>query len=154
MSLSVIRRLLFPLVLLFAALPCVAISCDGKQVAKLTGYELALGPEVEEPQLFGPSKKRRGDPEPLAIVALALAASGALVCLGSSRTSARLGAAAAGLGLAATWWMKSKLDSDAVKEGKGVLRVEWDSGGIAILVAFAAALMLNLVWLSREEERK
>lgn len=153
MSMSFVRKVLFPLVLLFAALPCVAVSCDGKQDAKITAYDLALGPEVEEPQLFGPAKKRRNDSEPLAVAALAAAAVGAVVSLGSSRLSFRLGAAAGGVGLALLWWMKSKLDADAVREGKGVLRVEWESGGIAMLCALAAAMLVCLAAQAREDEK-
>ncbi len=145
MSLSTIRRLLFPLVFVFGFLPVLAVSCEGKPMAKLNMYNLAIGTEIKVEQAFGPPKTQKTDSEPLATVALLVALVGAGIALANSTSAAKAAGVAGIAGLVVTVWLKSKLDTDAVNQGHGVIRVEWDTGGYLILAAFGLAAIVSFV---------
>jgi hypothetical protein len=65
-----ISPILFAATLVCFLFPFVTVSCGGQRITSFNGTQLALGTTVDEPQMFGPSQKKKVDPEPLAAVAL------------------------------------------------------------------------------------
>src|SRR5581483_3852920 len=47
--------------------PLISVSCGGTRVSQFTGVQLVTGTSIQEPQLFGPPKQHRVDPEPLMV---------------------------------------------------------------------------------------
>jgi hypothetical protein len=61
-----ISPILFGVTLVCFLFPFVTVSCGGQKMASFSGAQLATGTSVDEPQMFGPSQKKKVDPEPLA----------------------------------------------------------------------------------------
>ena len=121
--------------------PFITVSCGGHKIATLSGVQLATGTSVSQPQMFGPPQKKDVAPEPLAaIVALCTIVGLALSFLPSSKMA--LGPAiSGGVGALFLLLLKSKMDDQIVKQGQGMLQVNYEAGftlSLLFLVAGAA----------------
>lgn len=122
--------------------PFITVSCGGQKVATFSGVQLATGTSVSQPQMFGPTQKKDVAPEPLAaiaalctIVGLALSFLPAKVALGP--------AISGGVGALFLLLLKSKMDDQIVKQGQGMLQVNYEAGFTLTLVLLVAGAAWN-----------
>jgi hypothetical protein len=108
-----------------------------------TGIQLVTGTTLKEPQLFGPPKERKVPAEPLAVVALACAGLAAMLALLRNRTVAIVAAVVSAAGALSLLLMKSKIDGYAMKEGQGILQVDYLFPYWLALLLYAVASLLN-----------
>jgi hypothetical protein len=109
----------------------VTFSCQGKAVAKLTGTQLALGTTVEG----SGQQSKKIDPEPLALIALATAILGFALTFGGVTTKTLTILSGAG-GVICLFLLKSKLESNILKEGGGIIQIDFGAGFWIAVVAF------------------
>lgn len=131
---------LFGFVLLCFLLPFVTVSCPGASHS-FSGLNLATGTTIEEPSLFGqaPTKKRLPS-EPLALFAALVAIGGLLFALKRPAGPAIVVTILGVLGAVLLLVLKFKLDRDVVRQGQGMLTLNYGLGyGLAILGFLAAA---------------
>jgi len=144
---------IFALALICFFLPFVEMSCQGQKILTLTGIQLATGTTIAQPAAFGQAQTRRVSGEPSAVVALL----SAIVGLGLSflkNGKAPIGPAiAGGLGLVTLLLLKSKMDGDILREGGGMIQVEYAVGFWTTFILYASALALN-AFLLMQTKRK
>lgn len=106
-------------------LPFLVVTCQGQQVASLTGVQLVTGTSVRDP-MSGQQRKQGG--EPLAAMALVCAGGGLALGVATRRRSRSHGATIAGCaGAVAMLLLKAKLDGDMAREGQGMLQAQYTS---------------------------
>lgn len=140
---SVARKLppaAFVLALICFFLPFVTFSCQGHEVAGFSGIQLATGTTIKQPRIFGPPKDQKVSAEPLAIFALLSVLTGVGLCFLEGKKGAFGSAAMALLGVILLAALKSRLDGEALKQGGGVIQVNYDAGYYLTLVFLLAAL--------------
>jgi hypothetical protein len=128
--------------------PFITVSCGGQRVASFSGVQLATGTTVEQPQMFGPPQKQKVDPDPTA----AVAALCAILGLGLSflRARAALGPAISGaVGAVSLLLLKSRLNDQIVKQGQGMLQVNYESGFSLALILLIAGAAWNVYLFSQ-----
>lgn len=141
---------LFMLVLLALLLPFARVTCSGQEVARFTGYELAFGKSISTPSVsaFDSShEQRKVEPNVFAILILAAAIAGGLMCLTAARGGAIARLVASGAGLLLLIMLQSSLSQQMTREARGVLRLEMQAGYPLAIVAFLAATILNVLTL-------
>jgi hypothetical protein len=147
---SKVSPVLFIVTVLCFLLPFVTVSCNGQKIATLSGTELAFGTTIEQPQIYGPSVKKRTDAEPVATIAFLIAIAGIAVGFLAARVPLA-SAITGGLGALFLLVLMGKLDSDVGKQAQGVLQIEYGAGLIMALLLFIAAAGWNgwLFFISR-----
>ena len=130
--------------------PFMTVSCGGHQVASFTGAQLAIGTTVEQPQMFGPPQKQKVDPDPFA----ALAGLCAVIGMASSFTgtgTAIVQAICGALGSLSLFLMKSRMDDQILKQGRGMLQVNYETGFSFALVLLIAGAAWNAFLFSQRK---
>jgi len=144
---------IFGLTLICFFLPFTDISCSGQKVATFTGIQLVTGTTIEQPSMFGEKGQvQKVDAEPLAILAFFSAVVGLGLSFLRSRKSAIAPAITGGVGLITLLLLKSKIDNDVLKEGGGMLQVEYGVGFWLTLILFLSAIGMNAFLLSQREK--
>lgn len=139
-----ISAALFGVALISFFLPFVDVSCQGQKMATFTGIQLVTGTTIEQPSMFGERhQNQKVDPEPLAILAFASAIVGLGLSFLRGRKLAIVPAIAGVAGLVLLLLLKSKIDNEAMREGGGVLRAEYEVGFWLTFLLFIAAAGLN-----------
>jgi len=133
----------FGFALLCFFLPFVTVSCQRQKVMSFTGVELVMGTTINQPQMFGPSKVERVDPEPLAILAFLAGLAGLGLSFLKTQKSAVAPAIVAGAGAVCLLLLKSKFDSQILGKSGGMLQVDYDVGFWLVLVLYLAAVAMN-----------
>lgn len=109
----------------------------------ITGFQLAFGTEMQEPQMFGPPKTRKLGGEPLVLLTLLAALAG----LGCSFIKGKLGfllpAICGAAGILFMLIVKVRLDDDALKQGGGMLTVEYLFGFIVTCLLLLISAGIN-----------
>jgi FHA domain len=136
----------FGLALLCFFLPFISVSCQTQRIVTFTGIQLVTGATVELPQIFGPPKSEKLPREPLAVLAFACGVVGLGLSFLKGRKIAIAPAVVGCAGAVTLLLLKSKLDADVLKGGNGVLHVDYEVGFWLILLSYAAAAGLNLVF--------
>ena len=116
----------FLVCLLLFFLPFVDVSCQGQKMSSLTGIQLATGATVQQAQPLGPVKEQRIDAEPLASLTLLCVVAGGLIAFLGSKANAIVPAMLSGAGTIMLLLLKSKLDNDALANGRGLLQIEYE----------------------------
>ena len=112
-------------------LPFVTLSCSGQRLATVTGVQLVTG--VEAGSHRSPSDVR-------AAFALGMCVLGVLLSLKAAGTAGRIPAALAGAaGTVALLFFNTTLEDEALRQGHGVIRVQYEFGYYLALVALASA---------------
>ena len=133
-NVRLVSPLTFGLILILFVMPFMTFSCGGMVNVPLSGTDLAFGTTLEMD-----NKKQEISAEPLAGLALACAFFGLLVTMrgaGSERPIAVV------LGLAGAVFLlllKSKIDKEILKEGRGIVSVAYEFPFWAALVLFGVA---------------
>ena len=105
-------------------LPFITVSCGGQKVGSFSGLQLATGTTVNQPQMFGPAQSEKVESEPMATIAILCAVAG--LGLSFLRRMPLAPAIAAAIGAMSLFLMKSRLDDKIVKQGQGVLQVDYN----------------------------
>ena len=132
---------LFTVILICFFLSWLNLTCNSKPYASFSRMELVTGTKVEQKRIFGSSKSKKVEPEPIAVGALVLAIIG--IALNFVKKS-KFNFASAIVGLAifiALLILKSKIDSEVTNQGEGMVEASW-------LLGFWGALIISLVAVS------
>lgn len=145
-STTLFTRSLLGAVLVFFLMPFMTLTCGGAKLITMNGVQLATGTTLESKQPFsGTSKKEQIKPEPLAAIAAIVAiATLGLAFVGGQfgKISSRIGAGACALSLLA---MKFKVEDNLLKEGKGVVGLQWEFGFWLALLASIAVVVISFL---------
>ena len=134
----------FGIIIICFFLPFMDVSCIGQKVMSFSGIQMVTGTTIQQPSMFGEkTKSQKVDPEPLAIATFACVIAGLLLSFIKNRKSAILPASCAGIGIATLLMLKSKIDSDVLKEGGGMIQVGYVFGFWSILLLLIIAVLLN-----------
>lgn len=149
---------IFGLIFICFFLPFANVSCEGHRVATLTGMQLVTGATIKQPELpsmFGEKSQAEAEKverEPLAILALLSAVVGLGLSFLKGRTSLIASAITGVVGLIFLLLLKTKLSNDILREGQGVLHLEYGIGfWLTFLLFISAALWNSLLFLQRSE---
>jgi hypothetical protein len=98
--------------------------------------------------MFGPPTNQKLDPEPLAVGMLLAMIAGFGLGFVKGKKGVVASAFLAGLGLVLLLALKSKLDSDALRQGGGAIQVQYEAGFYLVLLLLLAAVgAAVLAWL-------
>jgi hypothetical protein len=133
-------------------LPFVSVSCNRQKVVTFTGFQLALGTTVQQPQVFGSSKAQKVDPEPMAVLALVCCLAAVVLGFLSSRAVQISAAVLAGVSVVALMLLKSNLESKVQQQSLGAFQIDFEIGFwfVVLLNVSGAALAAFTPWRSRE----
>ena len=106
--------------------------------------QLVTGSSVQQPQMFGPPKSQKMDPEPVAIFAFLCGVLGLALSFVKGRAGAIAPAAAGGLAAILLLPMRSAIEGDALKQGGGVIQVNYEAGFYIVVILFLATVGLNI----------
>jgi hypothetical protein len=127
-------------------MPFTTLTCGGAKLITMNGVQLATGTTMESPDAFtGRKKIEKIKPEPLAGVAAVFAVLAlALAFLGGKpgKVATAIAAAVCALSLFA---MKLKVDQDAIRQGQGMLGVQWEFGFWLAILASIAVIALSFI---------
>lgn len=117
----------FAVALLCFFMPFTTVSCQGHQLWTVSGLQLANGTQVSEPG-SDPPKMRDIPSDPYVLAVLICSLVGLVVSFlpGSASRFGTLGIALIGIALLVIF--KVRTDADILKEGKGLLQVQYELG--------------------------
>lgn len=125
----------------------------------LSGIQLVTGTTVEEPSspgdMFGRTKREseRVAPEPLAILALAVTLIGLGISFPKSRKTAIAPAIAGAAAAIFFLLLKNQIDNEVLREGEGVIQVEYNFGfWLAFLFSILAVISNLFLFMKKEGE--
>lgn len=132
----------FLLTLFCFLLPFVTLSCPAGQFT-FSGLQIAKGTTIDE-QVFGGGEQREVKGEPLALAALLCALIGAGLGFLINRMARFVAVALGGLGAILLLILRSKIESDVLREGGGMFQVSYGVGFWLAFLGFIVAAGLNL----------
>jgi len=145
------RWSVFALIVLFFILPFVQVSCQQQKLMSFTGFQMAFGTEIQEPQMFGPPKTRQISGDAFILLSFLVALAG----LGCSFIKGRLGnittAICGSVGLIFMLAFKVRLDNEVLKQSGGVLEVEYLFGFVASCLLFLASAVVGAYFFYTEK---
>ena len=125
----------------------MTVSCQQQQLVTLTGVQLVMGTTIEEPSIFGSEgKEEKVLGEPLAAFALVSTCIGLGTSFVRSKKKAIIPAVAGALGSVLLLLSKAKIDNEVLKQGRGLLQVEYAIGFWLSFLLFLLAAALN-AWI-------
>jgi hypothetical protein len=153
-GISMVDRKSIASILLFAGsalcffFPFVTVSCGAVRVFTLTGQQLATGGAIEMPQVLGPSKSQRVDPNPLASGAALCALAGVVLSFAGRRLAA--GAAVSGaVGTVSLGVLASRMGGEVRRLTEGLGQSSLEVGFILAVCLMVAATAWNIYLLSQ-----
>lgn len=133
----------FVFILICFILPFVQVSCQQQRLMSFTGFQMAFGTEIQEPQMFGPPRTRKVNGETLVLLSF-LAALAGLVCSLVKNKAGGLASILSGSGgFLFLLIFKVRLDNEILRQSGGMLNVEYAFGFIAACLLFLAGAGLN-----------
>jgi hypothetical protein len=135
---------IFGIVLFCFFLPWVNVSCGGQKVAAVSGIQLVTGTTVAEPQAFGPTTKRKLPGEPLAVLILLSACAGFALSFIKDKKGAISTAVTGVIGIIFLLLLRSKIDNELLREGLGMLELDYRAGFYLTLLLFLSAIGVNI----------
>jgi hypothetical protein len=113
-------------------------------VARLNGLNLVVGTTINTPSpLGGPPKINRIPGEPFATGAFLCATIGVATSFLKPKKSALIPAVSGGLGVLFLLFLKSKLEDDILRQGTGMLIIDFQSGYWFAFLLFIGATAIN-----------
>ncbi len=148
MDLKRLSPAIFGVIIICFFLPWVMISCNDYKIVTLTGIQLVTGTNVEvaEQRMFDldPPEEQEAEREPLAFFVLLSAVAG----LTLSFIRGKIGAIGTSLisvvGIVFILLLKAKLDNDILREGEGLLHIDYGFGFYLVLILFFSAFVINV----------
>lgn len=147
---SRVSPVIFAASILCFLFPFMTVSCGGHQVASFTGAQLATGTTVEQPQMFGPPQKQKVDPDPFAALAGLCAVVGMALSFAGTGT-AIVQAICGALASLSLLLMKSRMDDQILKQGRGMLQVNYETGFSFALVLLVSGVAWNAFLFSQRK---
>jgi hypothetical protein len=135
---------IFGIALICFFLPWVNVSCQGQKVATFSGVQLVTGTTVEEPQMFGPAIEKKIPGEFLAILVFLSACAGLALSFIKDKRGATGATVTGGMGIIFLLLLKSKLDNDILRQGQGILQIDYGAGFYLTLLLFLFAIGINI----------
>jgi hypothetical protein len=117
-----------------------------------SGMQMAIGTTINEPQMFGASKKQPIEPNPFVSIALFCAILGA--SLGFMTSSALAPATTGGAGALSLLLAKGYIDDQVLKQGHGMFQVSSEAGYVLSVVLFLFVVAWNAYLLWARSQRK
>lgn len=143
-SLKKVSPAIFGIILICFFLPFVTVSCQNQKLATLTGVQLATGTTIEQSSLLEQQNKEEKIPaDPLASIVLVSACVGLGTSLLKSKKSAIVPAITGAVGSGLLLMTKAKVDNEVLKQGRGLLQVEYGIGFWLSFLLFLSATALN-----------
>jgi hypothetical protein len=142
----IFTRSLLGIVLVMFLLPFSTVTCSGAKLITMNGVQLVTGTTIENKDPFtGRIKTEKIKPEPLAAVAGIVA----IIALGLAFVGGKVGkvitAVASAAGAVALLMLKAKVDQDAIRQGQGLMNVQWEFGFWLALLALIAAAVVSFI---------
>jgi hypothetical protein len=137
------RWTLFAFVLLCFVLPFVQVSCQQQKLMSFTGFQMAFGTEIQEPQMFGPAKTRQISGDWLLLLSFLAALTGLVCSLLKIKSVSLVTAVCGAAGFILLLVFKVRLDNEVLKQGGGLLDIDYQFGFIAASLLFLASAALN-----------
>ena len=137
----------FAIAVLCFFLPFVQISCTMQRSVgfPFTGIQMVTGAEIHTPDFTGgPTKTEKIPPSPEAIIVLLCSLAAVALCFISLKAGSLSAAIAGVLGFVVMLILKARLDQDILKQGEGLLVVEYRVGFIAICICLLAGAAMNV----------
>ena len=134
----------FGLTLLCFCLPWVSVSCQQQKIMTATGIQMVSGMEINDPgsgMFGGPAKKQRVEPNIMAIIALVAAVAALFISLIGGSVSVL----PALIGIATAIALKVNIDQDILKQGQGLLLVNYEMGFIGYIFLMAGGAITSLI---------
>ncbi len=125
---------IFGIALLFFLLPWVELSCQGHKVVSVNGFQLATGTTIER-------QKTKG--EALAVIALLSTIAGLILCFLKHRMKNLILIVVSGLGTIMLLLLRVKLDGDILREGRGMVQLNYNAGYYLTLLSFLSVIGIN-----------
>lgn len=142
---------IFGIALICFFLPFINVSCSGQKIGSLTGIQLVTGTTIEQSDLWGKKQVQKVDGEPLAIAAFISVFAG----LGLSFIKARKGSIAPAVigaaGVILLLLLKSKIDNEVLRQGGGMIQVNYGVGFWLTFMSFLSAGVFNAFSLSQSK---
>lgn len=135
---------IFGTALICFSLPFITFSCQGLKVETFTGIQLVTGVTLEKPVTVKQEKQvEKVDPEPRVVLAFFSAVAGFFLGFPKGRRSLIASAVSGITGLILLELFKFKLDNEVLREGKGILQLEYGIGFWLTFLLFLSAAALN-----------
>lgn len=134
----------FVLALFCFILPFIQISCRGQKLVSLTGVQLVTGTEIEQKDPFtGQTKSEKIPSQKWVAFAFTCAVAAAGLCFVSGPAGKLLPALLGVAGFACMIVVKKQFDDEMLKEGSGLLTIEYLPGFIATCVLLLAGAAVS-----------
>lgn len=140
---------LLGLALLLFLLPWITVSCSGQRVFTFSGTDLAIGKNIEVPQAFSPPEKENTR-EWKATIAFLVGIAGTLAgFLIKAERVKKIALTVCGIsGSVFLLLLKSKLDGEIIKQGAGMVTLDYRFGFWMSILLFFAVGILNILSLA------
>ncbi|RAM51493.1 MAG: hypothetical protein C6Y22_11280 [Hapalosiphonaceae cyanobacterium JJU2] len=144
---------LFSLTLICFFLPFITISCRQEPLVTLNGVEVATGKEIQSPSIFGePVRKEKIPGEPLAALAFLSGAIGLGTSFLKAKKSAVIPAGCGAAGFILLLIVKSKIDNEILKQGQGLILVNYGFGFWLAFFLFICATLINIYIVVQDQD--
>jgi hypothetical protein len=140
------RAVPFAAALLCFFLPFVQVSCTMQRSMgfPFSGVQMVTGTEIQAPDFGGGrGKTEKLPPSPQAIFVLLCSLAALGLSLAPGRAGSLFAAIAGAAGFLVMLLLKAGLDQDVLKQGQGLLVVEYRIGFIAICICLLAGAAMN-----------
>lgn len=147
---------IFGLALMCFFLPWITVSCSGQKIVTLSGIQLATGTTIKEPKMFEGSerpysyaKRSKGSSERIkgdifAIIALLASIGGIGMGFLKDRESSIGSAVTGSIGVISLIILSIRLNNQILKEGGGLLQLDYRIGFYLTLFFFLSATVINI----------
>lgn len=142
---KVISPAIYGIALICFFLPFIDVSCSGQKIGSFTGIQLVTGITIEQSVMWEEGRAQKVDREPLAIAAFISAFMGLGLSFIKSRKSSIAPAVMGAAGVILLLLLKSKIDSEVLRQGEGMIQVEYGIGFWLTFLSFLSAAVLNVV---------
>ena len=145
---------IFGVALICFFLPFISASCSGQKLVTLTGIQLVTGMTVERPEsLWGQRQTERVNGEPLAIIAFISVLCGLGLSFIKGRKGLIMPTIMGAVGAVCLLALKSKVDSEILRQGEGMIQVEYGAGFWLAFLSLICAVGVNIFLVSQSKER-
>ncbi len=135
---------IFGIILICFFLPFVTVSCQNQKVMTLTGVQLATGTTIEQPSFLERQKKEVKIPaDPLTSVVLVSTCVGLATSFLKSQQGVLIPGVTGAVSSVLLLMSKAKIDNEVLKEGRGLLQVEYGMGFWMSFLLFLSVTALN-----------
>jgi len=145
----------FGLIVLLFLMPFIKVSCSGMVNMPLSGMDLATGTTIETKEPFsGKVQKQKVDAEPFAAIALGAAVLGLLIGFIKAKPARIVNAVTGGAGAVFLLLLKNKIDKEVLKEGGGMISVNYEMGFWITILLFITAVIVSIYAASVSSQPK